>query len=99
MESWLIEKVRNEGDTERSVQGVSERRRFVLHSHTDAGGEHLDLRLEEGEVLVGWRLPCDAMEQLAQASGVVCELKPIHPRRWLDTDDEVCAVEDSGTYS
>ncbi len=98
MESWLIEKVRNDRETERTGQDISERGRFVLHRHRDDGGEHLDLRLEEGEVLVGWRLSRNAMEQLAQGDGVVCELKLIHPKRWLDVNGGVCDVEDSGTY-
>ena len=99
MERWLIEKVRSDIEPERPGQDISDRGRFVLHRHSDDGGEHLDLRLEEREVLVGWRLPCDAMEQLAQGDGVVCELKRIHPKRWLDVNGGVCNVEDSGTYS
>jgi len=99
MKSWRIEKVCSEREMERSARGVSEGKRFVLHRHSDDSGAHLDLRIEEGDVLVGWRLPCDAMEQLARGQRVVCELKLIHPKRWLDVNDEVCAVEDSGTYS
>ncbi len=70
----------------------------MLHAHRDEGGDHLDLRLEEGDVLVGWRLAPDIVEQLAVGKQVPCELKRIHPRRWLDVDEEACAVEDSGTY-
>lgn len=98
MESWQIERTSDEREARRAVQEASEEGRFVLHRHRDDGGEHLDLRLEEGEVLVGWRLPRDAVEQMARGERVVCELKPIHPRRWLDVNDEACAVEDSGTY-
>ncbi|MCK5558856.1 MAG: hypothetical protein KAJ01_10770 [Candidatus Hydrogenedentes bacterium] len=98
METWVIERARNEREVEHSVQGSSEGGRFVLHRHGDDGGEHLDLRLEEGDVLAGWRLPRDAMEHMALGDIVACELKLIHPTRWLDVNDEVCAVEDSGKY-
>ena len=99
MEQWVIEKVDDGRATERPDLGASEWRRFVLHGHRDDAGDHLDLRLEEGDVLVGWRLPPDVVEQLALGTQVPCELKRIHPKRWLDVDEEGCAVEDSGTYT
>jgi len=98
MEQWVIEKVDAGRPTERREAGASEWRRFVLHAHRDRDGDHLDLRLEEDDLLVGWRLPPDAVQQLALAGEVSCELKRIHPKRWLDVDDEGCTLEDSGTY-
>jgi hypothetical protein len=99
MEQWVIEKVDAGRATERPDVGTSEPRRFVLHGHRDDAGDHLDLRLEEGDVLVGWRLPPDVVEQLAVGKQVPCELKRIHPIRWLDVDEEGCSLEDSGTYT
>ena len=98
MEQWVMEKVDAGRATERDDGGRSEWRRYVLHAHRDEGGEHLDLRLEEGDVLVGWRLPPDVVEQLALGKQVPCELKRIHPIRWLEVDEAGCAVEDAGTY-
>jgi|GEM_PF-358236 len=98
MEQWVIEKVDAGRAAERSDVGTSESRTFVLHAHRDDAGDHLDLRLEDGDLLVGWRLPPDAVEQLAFGKQVPCELKRIHPRRWLEVDEEGCTVEDSGTY-
>jgi len=98
MERWLIEKVDAGQEVDCSAREVAEGRRFVLHRHRDEEGEHLDLRLEDEEVLVGWRLPRDASERLSEGEEVVCELKRMHPRKWLDVNDEGCFVEDAGTY-
>ena len=98
MERWLMEKVDAGQELTCSSREVAEGRRFVLHRHSDREGEHLDLRLEDGDVLFGWRLPRDAPERLAEGDEVVCELKRMHPRKWLDVNDAVCFVEDAGTY-
>lgn len=97
-ERWLIEKVGAGQEVDCSAREVAEGKGFVLHRHRDEEGEHLDLRLEDGEVLVGWRLPRDASERLAEGEEVVCELKRMHPRKWLDVNDDGCFVEDAGTY-
>ena len=98
MESWVIERGQDEQRLERSDREGSGGKRFVLHRHRDETGEHLDLRLEDGEVLVGWRMPHDALARMTRGDSVPCELKRIHPKRWLDVDEDGCAVEDSGTY-
>ena len=98
MERWLIEKVEDGRETDFSAREAPEGKGFVLHRHRDEEGEHLDLRLENGEVLVGWRLPRDASERLAHGETVTCELKRMHPRKWLDVNEEGCFVEDAGRY-
>jgi len=98
METWLIEKVDDGREVDCLAREVPEGKEFVLHRHCDEEGEHLDLRLEDGGVLVGWRLPHDASEQLVRGDTVVCELKRMHPKRWLEVDDEECFVEDAGRY-
>lgn len=98
MERWLMEKVDAGQELTCSSREVAEGRRFVLHRHSDREGEHLDLRLEDGDVLFGWRLPRDAPERLAEGDEVVCELKRMHPRKWLDVNEDGCFVEDAGTY-
>ncbi len=98
MERWLIEKVDDGREADCSAREVPEGKEFVVHRHRDEEGEHLDLRLEDGEVLVGWRLPRDTSERLSDGQEVVCELKRMHPRRWLEVDDEGCFVEDAGRY-
>ena len=67
--------------------------RFVLHRHTDAGGEHLDLRLEDGEVLRGWRIDATALEDAPWATE-----KPPHPLRWLQ-EDAPAERMDAGEYA
>jgi len=98
MERWVVEKVRDARETERHAQDSAEMKRFVLHRHHDDRGEHLDLRLEYGHVLVGWRMPSDALDRLGRGENVVCELKRLHPQRWLDVNDAGCVVEDAGSY-
>jgi len=98
MERWLIEKVGDGVETDSSSREVLAGKGFVLHRHRDDDGEHLDLRLESGEVLVGWRLPGNASKRLAHGEAVACELKRMHPRKWLDVNEEGCFVEDVGRY-
>jgi hypothetical protein len=98
MELWLIRKMDDEREPDFSGREVASGTGFVLHRHRDEDGEHLDLRLEDGEVLVGWRLPRDGSERLADGEELICELKRMHPRKWLDVNDDECFVEDAGTY-
>lgn len=67
--------------------------RFVLHKHRDDDGEHLDLRLEHGDHLVGWRIASTSLDAESWAT----EKQP-HPTRWLT---DVCEAErlDWGEYS
>lgn len=67
--------------------------RFVLHRHTDFGGPHLDLRLEEDACLVGWRL--DGVELDGQRYATE---KAPHPLWWLDRDGDAVRM-DAGTYA
>ena len=98
MERWLIERVGDGLPMEDSSGEVAGGKVFVLHRHREEDGEHLDLRLDDGDVLVGWKLPPDASDRLVQGEVVACELKRMHPRRWLDVNEEGCLVEDAGTY-
>lgn len=67
--------------------------RFVLQRHTDAQGEHLDLRLEADGHLRGWRIDAAALAQGAWATE-----KAPHPLRWLD-DDGAAQRVDAGEYA
>lgn len=67
--------------------------RFVLHRHTDTGGAHLDLRLEEEACLVGWRIDGSDIGGERWATE-----KAPHPLWWLDRDGEAVRV-DAGTYA
>ncbi len=67
--------------------------RFVLQRHTDAQGEHLDLRIEAEGHLRGWRIDAAAL-----AAGAWATQKAPHPLRWLD-DDGVAQRIDAGEYS
>ena len=53
--------------------------RFVMQRHVDADGPHIDLRIEDGDCLRGWRVAVDAFEEEALA----VEKGP-HPLYWLD---------------
>ena len=66
--------------------------RFVLHRHRDAGGVHLDLRVECGACLRGWRIDGDAL-----VDGCWAMEKAPHPLRWLE-DDGDAVREDAGRY-
>ena len=66
--------------------------RFVLHRHRDAGGPHLDLRLECGDCLMGWRIDADSLEGAPWATE-----KAPHDRRWLEQSGDAVRV-DAGVY-
>jgi len=67
--------------------------RFVLQHHTDAQGEHLDLRLEANGHLRGWRIDAATL-----ARGAWATEKAPHPLRWLD-DDGAAHRMDAGEYA
>lgn len=66
--------------------------RFVLHRHVDQAGAHLDLRIEHGESLQGWRI-----DGLDLESGAWATDKGSHPCEWLSQDGDAIR-EDEGTY-
>ncbi|HOJ33367.1 MAG TPA: hypothetical protein PKY35_05030 [Candidatus Hydrogenedentes bacterium] len=66
--------------------------RFVLHRHNDEEGTHLDLRLECGDVLLGWRVAGEVFAGEPWAT----EKMP-HPLHWLDQDGHAIR-EDAGLY-
>jgi hypothetical protein len=72
---------------------VPDQGRFVLHRHIDAQGPHLDLRLEAGRCLLGWRVDGADLSQDRWA----IEKAP-HPVYWLERDGDAVRV-DSGTYA
>ncbi len=86
---WLI---REEAALEKLPDIEAAEGRFVLHRHSDEGGAHLDLRLEAGGHLGGWRIDGDALEGAAAA----CEKSP-HPLAWLDHDGDAERI-DAGRY-
>jgi len=67
-------------------------RRFVLHRHRDAAGPHLDLRLEQEQYLLGWRI--DAREPGTRAWATE---KAPHPLHWLEQDGDATR-EEAGVY-
>src|SRR5690606_22504207 len=67
--------------------------RFVLHRHADAQGPHLDLRLEAGACLLGWRI--DGTELAGEGYATA---KAPHPLYWLERDGDAVR-EDAGTYA
>ncbi len=67
--------------------------RFVLHAHRDAEGPHLDLRLEWGDCLLGYRVAGEALAVNAWATE-----KAPHPKRWL-TQDGAAERRDAGRYA
>lgn len=67
--------------------------RFVLHRHHDAGGAHLDLRLEVEGCCVGWRVEETALDGAAWARE-----KAPHPLHWLEQDGDAVR-EDAGSYA
>ena len=84
---WRLECL--DPDPEPPVQNGA---RFVLQRHHDARGAHLDLRLEAGGVLTGWRIEGGALEGVLWAT-----LKPPHPARWLDYEGGAARLE-AGDY-
>ncbi|HNZ49370.1 MAG TPA: hypothetical protein PLY90_09900 [Candidatus Hydrogenedentes bacterium] len=58
-----------------------EQGRFVLHRHDDGEGVHLDLRLEWGDTLSGWRIAGENLE-----TGLWATEKMPHPADWLTQD-------------
>ncbi len=84
-------KIRCEDAPEES--GHAPEGRFVLHRHVDSGGEHLDLRLECGDHLKGWRIDAAELGEEAWATE-----KAPHPVHWLDNDGPAVRV-DAGTYA
>jgi hypothetical protein len=67
--------------------------RYVVHRHRDADGAHLDLRLEQGAFLLGWRV--DGAEL---ATGVWAMEKGPHPVHWLEQDGDAVR-EDEGVFA
>ena len=72
-------KVSSEGGSGVADPGVSDGR-FVLHRHRDLDGPHLDLRLEQDGVLVGWRIDTTSLSKPAWAT----EKRP-HSLVWMET--------------
>ncbi len=66
--------------------------RFVLHRHRDASGIHLDLRLEHGDALMGWRIDGTSLE-----TGAWATFKAPHPTAWLAQDGDAVR-DDEGVY-
>ncbi|NLN94262.1 MAG: hypothetical protein GX130_13290 [Candidatus Hydrogenedens sp.] len=75
---WKITKVwsREEGAAQEDCAGA-----FVMHRHQDEEGLHLDLRLEHGESLLGWRIGGEELEE-----GLWATEKMPHPVAWLHSD-------------
>lgn len=67
--------------------------RFVMHRHCDAGGAHLDLRLEQDGYLLGWRIDGVSLEKTPWATE-----KAPHPPAWLERDGDAVR-EDAGVYA
>lgn len=67
--------------------------RFVLHRHEDRDGAHFDLRIEEGNCLLGWRISGEVFE-----AGCWATEKMPHPTRWLEEDGDA-RREDAGVYA
>lgn len=84
-------KIRCEDAPEES--GHAPEGRFVLHRHVDKDGEHLDLRLECGDHLKGWRIDAGELGEEAWATE-----KAPHPVRWLDQNGDAVRM-DAGTYA
>lgn len=76
-----------------TAPGGEEAGRFVLHGHRDAGGAHLDLRLECGEYLAGWRIAGERLEE-----GCWATEKMPHPACWLEQDGDA-RRERAGTFA
>lgn len=73
---WEITRVWQE---EEQAAGEAEHAgRFVMHRHVDKEGPHLDLRLEHGDSLLGWRIAGESLEE-----GQWATEKMPHPVEWL----------------
>lgn len=72
--------------------GTSLAGRFVLHRHVDAEGPHLDLRLDVGPCLMGWRI--DGADLCSERYALE---KAPHPLSWLDSDGDAIRA-DAGSY-
>ncbi len=66
--------------------------RYVIHRHRDAIGAHLDLRLEFGDCLTGWRIDATALDGKPWATE-----KAPHDLRWLNQPGDAICLE-AGTY-
>ena len=66
--------------------------RFVLHRHEDASGVHHDLRLEDGNCLLGFRIIGDTVEP-----GCWATEKMPHPKTWLAENGDAQCIQ-AGTY-
>jgi hypothetical protein len=91
MDCWTLADV-SPADTAEDPAAAEPDGRFVLHRHTDAAGPHLDLRLEHGNALVGWRIDGPAFE-----AGACATPKLPHQAHWLDHDGDAIR-EDAGRY-
>jgi hypothetical protein len=87
---WKITPTPVAGDRSVPTQGSG---RFVLHRHADAQGPHLDLRLEAGPCLLGWRVDGPDLNHERYAVD-----KAPHPTHWLDRDGDAVR-EDAGVYA
>ena len=76
-----------------AVEGFKSQGRFVVQRHCDAGGEHVDLRLECEGHLEGWRIDAASLEDECWATA-----KAPHPKRWLDEDGDSERL-DAGEYA
>ncbi len=86
---WTLESMEHGAETPENAPAEG---RFVLHQHRDGGGAHLDLRLEEGAALRGWRIDAETL-----ASGAWAEEKAPHRPEWLDDDHDARRL-DAGLY-
>ncbi|GMV92318.1 MAG: hypothetical protein AMXMBFR82_20960 [Candidatus Hydrogenedentota bacterium] len=66
--------------------------RYVLHRHRDAIGAHLDLRIETGDCLTGWRIDATALDGEPWATE-----KAPHDLSWLKHPGDAICLE-AGTY-
>jgi hypothetical protein len=78
-----IEPVEDPGDAARDG-------RFVAHRHDDALGPHVDLRVEHGDFLMGWRVDGTAL-----VAGAWATEKGPHPLAWLASGGDRI---DAGSY-
>lgn len=89
---WKLSTVTRTNE-EMDGEAIAPEGRFVLQRHSDAGGPHLDLRLEQDGYLLGWRIDGLSLEEEPWATE-----KPPHPVRWLEQDGDAVR-EDEGVYA